>query len=456
MEIFLYNTLTKKKEPFKPLTPGEVRMYSCGPTVYNLAHIGNLRAYVFTDILRKTLEFNGLKVKQVMNVTDIGHLSDDADQGDDKMVKAVKREGLPMTLGSLATIAKKYTDLFLKDLGDLNIALPSELISATSEIAEQIKMIVALNEKGFTYKISDGIYFDTAKLPDYGRLGFSASEEHSRVGVESEKKDPKDFALWKFSKDGDVGFDAPFGKGFPGWHIECSAISIGHLGNKFDIHTGGIDHIAVHHNNEIAQAEAYTGDSSPIAHFWMHNNHLTIQNGKMAKSEGNFVTLGSIKEKGISPLAYRYWLLTAKYSTRIDFSFEALEAAGVAHKKIKDFVQSTNEEGEASENYIEKCKEFLNDDLDTPKAVALIFDLLRSDLSPGEKKATLLRLDSVLSLGLSEELNVPEKVKELLNKRSAAKANKDYALADSLREQIKNEGFSVLDQKDGSQKLINL
>ena len=411
MEIYLHNTLSKKKEIFKPLSEGKVSIYSCGPTVYNFMHIGNLRAYVFADTLKRVLQYNGYDVKHIMNVTDIGHLTSDADEGEDKMVKALKREGKEMTLANLRAVADFYFEKFKDDFKDMNIIFPEKFVFASDEIVTQTKLIDTLLEKSFAYKTSDGIYFDTEKLPDYGRLGGANSEMESRIGLNTEKKNSRDFALWKFSRlpspageanggkaDKDIiGFPAPFGKGFPGWHIECSAMAMKYLGDNFDIHTGGIDHIPVHHNNEIAQSEAATGKL--LANYWMHNNHITIGEDKMAKSGDNFLTLKNLKEKGINPLAYRYWLLQSRYSTRMDFSLEAINAAQTAFERLISFIQNINLPGNINIEYKNKFTQAINDDLDTPKALAIIWEILKdTSLSPEDKKSTILDFDNELGL----------------------------------------------------------
>lgn len=462
MDIYLNNTLSKKKELFKPIKKGEVGMYSCGPTVYNYMHIGNLRAYVFADTLKRVFTYNGYEVKHIMNVTDIGHLTSDSDDGEDKMVKALKREGKEMTLENLRAVGNFYFEKFKEDFKKINIIPPEKYVFASDEIPAQTKLIEILLEKGFAYKTSDGIYFDTAKLRDYGRLGGTDSEMESRIGVNTEKKNQRDFAVWKFSDlpagqagESVVGFAAPFGRGFPGWHIECSAMAMKYLGDNFDVHTGGIDHIPVHHNNEIAQSEAATGKL--LSNYWMHNNFITIGEGKMAKSAENFLTLRTLIEKGIDPLAYRYWLLQSRYSTRMDFSLEAIGAAQTAFERLVTFVQDVQSVGDINTKYKEKFTEAINDDLDTPKALAIVWEIIKDPfLSPEDKKATILDFNKVLGLELEKEKQqkeIPKEIKKLLEKRKIAKENKDFALADQIRKTIENKGFSIKDSKDGSQDL---
>ncbi len=483
MTIHLYNTLGKTKQEFKPINESEVRLYSCGPTVYYDAHIGNLRAYVFVDILKRTLKYNGYKVKHIMNVTDIGHLTSDADDGEDKMVKALKREGKEMTLENMRGVADFYFEKFKVDLEKLNIEFPDKFPFASDHIKESAGMISVLIQKGFAYQTSDGIYFDTSKDENYGKLGgISSDNDHSRIEQNTEKKDYRDFALWKFTRlsparhasdgksladgspagsvnggQGDesgLGFDASFGKGFPGWHIECSAMSEKYLGVPFDIHTGGIDHIPVHHNNEIAQTECSTGKT--MANFWMHNAHVTIGTDKMAKSGENFITLKTLGENGIHSLAYRYWLLTSRYSTRVDYSLEAIKASQTAYEKLQSYFNTLENNGSQTtvdKGYGDRFVEAINDDLDTPKALALVWELVKdSNIGDAEKRAILLDFDKVLGLMfgsvVKEEIVVPEDVKRLLEVRLKARSEKNWAESDRIRDQIKSLGFEVKDVGD--------
>ncbi|MFA6463944.1 MAG: cysteine--tRNA ligase [Candidatus Paceibacterota bacterium] len=460
-EIYFFNTLTHKKEKFIPINKKEIGMYSCGPTVYNYMHVGNLRSYVFADTVKRVLQYNGYNVKHIINVTDIGHLTSDNDEGEDKMVKALKREGKAMTLENLREVANFYFDKFKDDFEKINIINPEKFVFASDEIPAQVKLIETLLEKGFAYKTSDGIYFDTAKLSDYGRLGGANSEMESRIAQNAEKKDQRDFALWKFSSTlltasaEIIGFEASFGKGFPGWHIECSAMAMKYLGNTFDIHTGGIDHIPVHHNNEIAQSEAATGKL--LANYWLHNNFITIGEDKMAKSGENFLTLNTLIEKGINPLAYRYWLLQSRYSTRMDFSIDAIKAAQTAFERLAEFISNTEKIGKINLKYKEKFNTATNDDLDTPKAIALVWEILKdTSLSDEDKKATILDFDKVLGFELSEvkktEIEIPAEIQKLLDERKIAKENKDWAKADEIREKIKRLGYEIIDSSS-DQKL---
>ncbi|MEX0919147.1 MAG: cysteine--tRNA ligase [Parcubacteria group bacterium] len=395
-----HNTLTGDLEEFKPLKSGQVSMYHCGPTVYDHVHIGNLRSYVFADILRRTFEYLGHKVKQVVNITDIGHLSSDSDTGDDKMMKGLKREGLPLSIAGLEALADKYETAFKKDLGVLNIKTPQDFPRATRYLEDEIALVQKLEDDGYAYRLDDGVYFDTTKLSDYGRLGGLTPLGESETRVETaSKKSPRDFVLWKISKDDHMGFPSPWGLGFPGWHIECSAMSRALLGQPFDIHTGGIDHIPVHHNNEIAQSEAAYG--LPLANYWLHNEFLNLSGVKMAKSEGNFLTLKALEEKGFSPLAYRYFLLMAHYRTPVNFTWEALEAAENAFNRLKRLIDTLPDGGQVDQGYKMKFIEKIENDLNTPQALALLWTLLKDkEIKPEDKKATAQDFCKVYGLGL--------------------------------------------------------
>lgn len=452
MDLKFYNTLTKKIEPFSPLSGNHVGMYNCGPTVYNYAHIGNLRAYVFADVLRRTLELADFKVTQVINVTDIGHLSSDSDDGEDKMSKALRREGKPMTLVAMREIADFYFNEFRNDLNSLNILPATHYPFASDHIAEDIEMVNTLLEKNHAYKTSDGVYFDTATFPSYGILGGSVSstEEHSRIGINEEKRNPRDFAIWKWNNE--LGYDAPFGKGFPGWHIECSAMSRKYLGDTFDIHTGGIDHIAVHHNNEIAQSEAVTGKQ--YVNFWLHSDFVTIGEDKMAKSGDNFITLRTLIEKGINPIAYRLWILGAHYKSVMNFKWESIEASSQALKKLYSHLRAlkTTDAGEILISYKNQFETALGNDLNTAEALAVLWSLLKDQtVSTKDKFKTVLYFDKVLGLGLDNipSVVVPDSIRTLVNKREEARKEKDWATSDMLRDQISTLGFEINDTPDG-------
>ena len=397
----LHNTLSGQIEEFAPLEEGKVKMYHCGPTVYGIQHIGNLSMFVFTDILRRTLEYSDLRVEQVINFTDFGHLSSDADEGEDKMTKGLKREGLELSLENMLAMGQKYAHIFLDDLRELNVRTEDTLFPYASEYVEdQIKLIEKLEEKDFAYKTSDGLYFDTARFVGYGKLGgLNKSDNQNRVLENTEKRNPSDFALWKFNPE--LGWESPWGKGFPGWHIECSAMIIKLLGERIDIHTGGIEHIPVHHNNEIAQSEASTG-KSPFSQYWLHRAHLQIGGEKIAKSDGNVVLLSEIIEKGFDPLAFRYFLLNSTYRTPTNFTWEALEAAQNALQRLQKLVATLPQGGQVDLAYQAKFREKMENDLNTPQALAVLWTLAKDkDVLPEDKLATLLDFDKVLGLGLS-------------------------------------------------------
>ncbi len=456
MTLKLHDTLSGETKEFVPLSPHEVTMYNCGPTVYNYPHIGNMRAFLLADIVRRTLELNAYKVRQVMNITDVGHIVADADTGEDKMEKTAREKGT-----TAKEISEFYTKAFFEDLRLMNIESAEMYPKATEHIPEQIALIQKLEEKGFTYKTSDGIYFDTSLFPAYGKLGnvnLKGLEEGARVEKNVERKNLTDFALWKFSKPEDKRqqeWDSPWGIGFPGWHIECSAMSMKYLGETFDIHTGGIDHIPVHHNNEIAQSESATG--KPYANYWLHNEHVNIEGGKMAKSEGNFLRIQTLIDKKIHPLSYRYYLLGAHYKTPMNFSFEAVLGAQAGFEKvlheIANFIRS-GEKGDASKEYLEKFQNFINDDLDTPKGLALLHEVLASKISSAKKLATIIGFDKVFGLDLlklaKKMVEIPKDVAEKNEKREAERAGKNFAHADALRKEIEDAGFNVYDSTQGS------
>jgi cysteinyl-tRNA synthetase len=441
----VYNTLTKKEEGFVPISANKVGLYSCGPTVYNYAHIGNLRSYIFSDILKRTLKYDGFEVKHVMNITDVGHLVTDGDDGDDKMTKALKREGLPLTVESMKEVAIKYETAFVEDLKKLNIEMPDYLPRASEHIKEDLEIIKTLEEKGFVYKTSDGLYFDTSKDSNYGALGGLSNENENRIETNGEKRNPRDFALWKF--DSELGWDTPWGKGFPGWHIECSGMSMKYLGQHFDMHTGGIDHIPIHHNNEIAQSECATGEK--FVNFWLHNNFLNIDNQKISKSLGNEIYLKDLEEKGFSPIDYRYFLLQANYRSLVNFTWESLEASQNALKKLKNiFLGLGNDIGVISAHYKKEFTEALEDNLNTPEALSVMWQLARDEQIPiADKKATMIDFDRVLGLGINTWTldEIPEEVMDLAKKRVKAKLEKDWAKSDELRDQIKSLGYEIKD-----------
>lgn len=457
-----YNTLTRKKEDFKPIKPGEAGMYCCGPTVYNYAHIGNLRAYIFEDVLRRALEFNSFDVNQVMNITDVGHLASDADEGEDKLMKALVREGKKPSVEAMKELARMYEDAFKKDIEQLNIEEPSIWCRATEHIKEMIEIIKKIDKNGYAYSTSGGLVFDTSKFKHYAELGKLKLEDlkaGARIKLDKEKKNPSDFALWITNQPNHLmQWESPFGKGFPGWHIECSAMSIKYLGEQFDIHCGGIDHIPVHHTNEIAQSEAATG-KHPWVKYWLHGEFLVLDKGKMSKSSGEFLTLQVLRDKGYEPLVYRYFCLGAHYRQQLSFSFEGLDAAKNAYEKLKSRVIEMKQKGEKGViddmGYLSKFSEAINDDLNTPKALALMWDMLKDD-DVGNKLSLLMEFDRVLGLGINgmkkEDFEVPEEITRLLAHRKDARKKKDWKLADELRDRMKEKGFLVLDTSEG-QKL---
>jgi cysteinyl-tRNA synthetase len=458
MQLYLYNTLTRQKEAFVPIRSGEVGLYTCGPTVYNFAHIGNLRTYIFEDVLKRVLTFNGYTVRHVMNITDVGHLTGDRDMGEDKMEAGSRREGK-----TAWGIAEFYAQAFKQDIARLNILEPTIWCKATDSIPEQIDLIRILEEKGFTYQTRDGIYFDTAKFPGYASLSsqnLEALQEGARVEKNPEKRNATDFALWKLSPPGarrQMEWDSPWGVGFPGWHIECSAMSMQFLGDQLDIHCGGIDHIDIHHTNEIAQSEAATGRK--FFNFWMHGAFLNIQGGKkMAKSEENFLTLdNALVKRGIPPLAYRFAAFLTHYRKPMEYSDESIQAAknGLEHlcnqvRELTDGGKSAS--GVVSSAHREKFLEAVNDDLNMPRALAVVQEMLKSDIPPSEKHGTILEFDRVLGLSLDqvdqrEELSA--EVQLLVEARRRARESKNWAESDRLRDAIQSMGYIVKDTRDG-------
>ncbi len=453
--MHLFNSLTNKKEPFHPLHSSEVSLYTCGPTVYDYAHIGNLRTYVFEDTLKRSLKYNGYTVNHVMNITDVGHLTDDADAGEDKMEKGSRREGK-----TTWELAEFYTKIFQENLKDLNIMEPTTWCKATDHIPEQIAMVEKLREKGFTYETSDGIYFDTTKVDDYGKL-VNLKEQDLKAGARvemGEKKNLHDFALWKFTPEGEKRqmewvFGTKNGQprmGFPGWHIECSAMAMKYLGEHIDIHCGGIDHKSLHHTNEIAQSEATTGEK-PWVNVWMHGEFLTVDEARMGKSQGNFITLQTIKERGFDPLAYRYFLLLAHYRRQLSFSWEALEAASHGLKNLRSYVSEIPESLPGDIKHKQAFLEALNDDLNTPMALAELWTGLKENTI---SLSMVIQFDKVLGLNLhqiesEEQLILSESVKNLVDQRAIARQTKNFSLSDELREKILAEGYSVEDTKEG-------
>lgn len=461
--ILLFNTETRQKEAFEPLSKKEVKMYTCGPTVYDYAHIGNLRAYVFADILKRVLEFNGYVVNHTINFTDFGHLTSDADTGDDKMMKGLRRENMDISLENMRFLSDRYIQAFTDDTEALHIIPPTQFSRASDYIKEQIKLIETLEEKGYTYTTSDGVYFDISKFPTYGRLGnidIEGLQSGARVEINAEKKNPADFAVWK---NGKLGWDSTWGKGFPGWHIECSAMAFATLGKQIDIHTGGVDNIATHHNGEIAQCESATGKQ--FSKYWMHSEHLQIDSAKIAKSDGNSLYLHDLREQGIDAEVYRYWLLTAHYRTKVNVSMEALHAAKTALTRLKQFmyIDWANEKGALTQEYHRKFVACINDDLDTPGAIALAWEMIKDEnISKGDKRMTLLEWDGIFDVGLSEITEdglsalgqisydqIPNEVREIVEQREAARVAQNWAEADRLRDTLSLKGYNIEDSSDG-------
>lgn len=456
----LYNTLSGKLEEFRPLAPGLARMYTCGPTVYNYAHIGNLRTYIFEDILRRVLTYDGYEVIHAMNITDVGHLVSDADEGEDKIEVGAKREGKhPLE------IAKRYERYFFEDLKKLNILSPHKILRATDSVAEQIEIIKRLEEKGFTYQDELAIYFDTSKLRDYGKLSGQKLNEkktgaREAIVVDKNKRSPSDFVLWFFLagryKNHILHWPSPWGEGFPGWHIECSAISRKLLGQPFDIHTGGVDHIGTHHTNEIAQSEA--AFAVPLANYWLHGEFLLINRGRMGKSEKNFLRLQDIadRDRGFFPLAYRYLVLSAHWRSKLNFTWESLGAAQNAldnlYEKISELKGTPSQAGCA--DYMRAFEREINNDLDMPRALSLTWRLIKSDNEDKLKLSTLAKFDEVLGLdlmkGAEKRKKIPRAIKEAAKKRDELRKKGDYAAADEIREQIEKQGYQIKDTSAGS------
>lgn len=463
-DLYLYNTLKKKKELFKPLANKHVGLYTCGPTVYNYAHIGNLRTYLFEDFLKRVLQYNKFNVKHIMNITDVGHLTGDMDMGEDKMEKGAQREGK-----TAWQIAEYYTGAFKEDLKSLNILEPDLYPKVTDHIQEQIDLIVKLEKKGYTYKTSDGLYFDTSKIKNYNKLSHLPLEtlkEGARVEKNREKKNPTDFALWKFSpanSQRQMEWNSPWGTGFPGWHIECSALALKYLGKNLDIHCGGADHINIHHTNEIAQSEAATG--KPFFNYWLHGAFLNIRGGKkMAKSDNNFLTLKrALVEKKLSPLVYRFAASQVHYRKPMEYSEENFRQAEKGLNKLYEQVSNLGQKvGKVNAEFKDRFTQAVNDDLNMPKALAILASVLKSKMEVADKLATVYDFDKVLGLRLTDSWNmlkredanasIPSNIQQLAAERIKARLNKDWAQSDSLRDKIRIEGYIVEDTPDG-QKL---
>ena len=465
MALQFFNSYTRTLEEFIPLKEKTVSFYACGPTVYNYAHIGNLRAYVFEDVLRRTLEYLGYSVEHVMNITDVGHLTDDGDEGEDKMVKRSRESGR-----SVWDIAQFYTDAFFQDTDRLNIRRPSVACAATEHVDDMIALIRRLEEKGFTYTAGGNVYFDTSKFTDYGRMALLDRQEQqagARVDVDENKRHPRDFVLWFTQSKYEnhiMLWDSPWGRGYPGWHIECSAMSMKYLGEQFDIHCGGIDHIPVHHTNEIAQSEAATGKQ--WVRYWLHNEFLLMDSGKMSKSKGGFLTLQSLIDEGYDPLDYRYFLLGAHYRTQLRFSFDNLKSARSARislvERIRELLGSGAAAGDVSAlsergmAYREAFRSDLEADLNTPRALATVWTLMKDKELAREEALTLLYdFDQVLGLRLCEvkapgEYVLSAEEKSLLEERNTARKEKNFARADEIRDYFSRKGLVLKDTSEGT------
>lgn len=456
MSIKFYNTLTRNKEEFKPIDEKEIKMYSCGPTVYYFAHIGNLRAYLFMDNLRRVLKYNGYKLKHVMNITDVGHLVSDADEGEDKMMKAARRENKDPF-----EIAQFYMDTFLNDIDRLNIDRPEIIARATEHIDIMEEYVKKIIENGYTYQTDDTVYFDTSKLDKYGILSNRNVEEQkagARVEFDNKKKNISDFALWiKAPENHIMKWDSFFGKSYPGWHLECSAMGYKYLGDHFDIHTGGVDHIPIHHENEIAQAKGYCGQIP--ANFWMHVDFLQVNGGKMSKSLNNLYTLKDLQEKGYEPLVYRMFNFTSTYRAQINFTFEAMDAAKVALGRLREgYLKHKEGTEEVSQEEINALKnrflEAINDDLNMPVAMSVVWEVVKNPKKSKAYQELLLDFDRVLGFDLEhyvkEEKTLPDEVQKLVTERNLARENKNWAESDRLRDILIGMGYTVKDSKEGT------
>ena len=461
MSLKLYNTLTKQKEEFKPLEGNEVRIYSCGPTVYSFAHIGNFRAYIFMDNLRRVLQANGYTLKHVMNITDVGHLESDADEGEDKMEKAAKKENKDPY-----EIAAFYTDIFFRDMGRLNIQRPEIIAKATDHIKDMIEFVKVLVEKGYVYETSRALYFDISKLDKYPVLSNRNLDDQiagARVDVDPEKKNPYDFAVWiKAPENHIMKWESPWGLSYPGWHLECSAMGKKYLGKEFDIHTGGVDHIPTHHENEIAQSKGCTGHIP--AKRWMHVEFLQVDGGKMSKSLENTYTLDQLQEKGIEPLAYKLFCYTAHYRTKLNFTFDSAISSQKALNRLRESYllhlesEDNNVEKEKIEEYRKRFMDAVNDDLNMPLAMGIVWEVARNEIKSKQYAKLLIEFDKILGLDIEhskdylekeEKIELPEEIKSLVEQRKQTRENKDWAESDRIRNLLKEQGYVVKDTKEG-------
>lgn len=459
MSIKLYNTLTKEKEDFTPINADAVRIYTCGPTVYSYAHIGNFRAYLFMDLLRRTLKYNGYKLEHVMNITDVGHLESDADEGEDKMEKAARKENK-----NPYEIAEFYTKAFMEDIEKLNIEKPEHIVKATDHIQEMLEFVQELVKNGYAYETSKGIYFDISKLDKYPVLSNRKLDEQiagARVEVDEEKRNPYDFAVWiKAPKNHIMKWESPWGESYPGWHIECSAMGRKYLGDVFDIHTGGVDHIPTHHENEIAQSKGCTGKIP--AKVWMHVEFLQVDGGKMSKSLGNTYTISQLQEKGIEPLAFKLFCFSSHYKNKLNFTWEGAQAAQTSLERLRNGVikhlEGTEKiEEEVLEEYRNKFIEAMNDDLNITSAMSIVWEIVRNDKKSIDFRNLLCEFDGILGLKIAnikkEEckkgIELPESVLELIEKRKQARMDKNWAESDRIRDELQIMGYIVKDTKEG-------
>ena len=457
MDIYLYNTLEHKKQIFQPISKEEIKVYSCGPTVYSYAHIGNFRTYIFMDNLRRILKYNGYKIKHVMNITDVGHLTSDADTGEDKMEKAAKKEGK-----NPYEIAEFYTKVFMEDMKNLNIDMPGIVTKATDNIPQMLKMVKEIIENGYGYETSTGIYFDVSKLDKYPVLSNNSvegQEAGARIDVDTEKKNPYDFALWiKAPENHIMKWDSPWGKSYPGWHIECSAMGRRFLGENFDIHTGGVDHIPIHHENEIAQCKGAFGHNP--ATYWMHCEFLLVDGGKMSKSLGNIYTIAQLQEKGIEPLAYKLFCYSSHYRNKLNFTFEGAQANQISLNRLRQgYVNHKNGIEDVEEAVIDEFEkrfhQAINDDLNMPLAMGIVWEVVRYEAKSPKLAELLLKFDTVLGLRINEqphsqEEQIPEEVQKLIEARNIARQEKNWAESDRLRDKIHELGYIVKDTKEGT------
>ena len=457
MDIFFTNTLTRKKEVFKPIDEKEVRIYSCGPTVYKDATIGNMRTSIFQDVLRRVLRYNGYKIKHVMNITDVGHLVSDGDEGEDKMIKSAREEHK-----SPAEIADYYTKLFFEDLKNLNIETPEIVCKATDHIPDMLKYVETLMEKGYAYETSTAIYFDISKLDKYpvlSNLNLEEQKAGARVEVDPEKKSPYDFALWiKAPENHLMKWDSPWGPSYPGWHIECSAMGQKYLGEQFDIHTGGIDLIPTHHENEIAQSKGYCGKVP--ARYWLHGEYLLINGGKMSKSLGNVYLLKDIINRGYNPLSYRLFSYSSHYRNKLNFTWEGIEASQKSLERLKQGYQThlngkDDVEDSVVNEYEERFHKAINDDLNMPLAMGVVWEVIRNDKKSPKLAKLLLKFDSVLGLKIDEKeeikQEIPKEILELIEERKKAREDKNWEESDRIRDLIKEKGYEIKDTKEGTE-----